>query len=209
MSLSRALVAARAAISVFPSTTVQTPYGSFTLPVVMVAIAGGESGWRADAGGDTPRTLRNLGLTASAEKAKTFNCPLGSEDGPASWGLWQILMPVHRDKLGRLGAPTSDPCATAAWLKVPQNNTMAAKSIYDSQGLGAWSVYKNGAYRQHLQTARTAVAMAEAEKWGPQPVIPGVEEISILELAVGMFAAMAGAVGGYLLTRRWRWGKGR
>ena len=35
-------------------------------------------------------------------------------------------------------------------LKDPLTNMRAAKDIFDTQGLGAWSVYKSGAYKDHL-----------------------------------------------------------
>ena len=44
--------AAQAAVSVFPNTSVTTPYGTYSLRVVMVAIAGAESGWDPTANGD-------------------------------------------------------------------------------------------------------------------------------------------------------------
>ena len=37
----------------------------------------------------------------------------------------------------------------------------AAKDIYDSQGLGAWSVYTSGAYKNHLPGSFTPAAIGE------------------------------------------------
>lgn len=39
----------------------------------------------------------------------------------------------------------------------PAYCAQAARDVYDRQGLGAWTVYNTGAYRQYLGEARTAV----------------------------------------------------
>lgn len=61
-------------------------------------------------------------------------------------GLWQINQPVH---------VSSHPAWTIAYLKDPLHNAIAAKSIYDSQGLQAWEAYTNGAYKKYLGTTPT------------------------------------------------------
>lgn len=126
------------------------------LAVTMIAIAGAESNWNPAAGGDSPATLRRLGYYDSAEAARSFNCPPGDEYGPASWGLWQIFMPYHRDKLRALGAPADDPCRLAAWLKDPANNAAAADAILRSQGLEAWTTYRTGAWLRYKAEAEQA-----------------------------------------------------
>ena len=40
----------------------------------------------------------------------------------------------------------------------PTTNAKAARLVYLSQGFGAWSVYRNGAYRQYLPAARRAIS---------------------------------------------------
>lgn len=43
-------------------------------------------------------------------------------------------------------------------LNDPQYNTNAAKTIFDGQGLNAWSTYTSGAYQKNMNEARAAVA---------------------------------------------------
>ena len=139
--------AAKAALSVW------TP----DIATIMVAIAGAESGWNPKAGGDSPEYLVSIGAYQTASLARSYHCPPEEPTGPASWGLWQIFMPYHLDKLAALGAPMDNPCATASWLMDPYNNAKAADAVYKSQGLDAWTVYKNGSYKIHLAVAETAV----------------------------------------------------
>lgn len=56
-------------------------------------------------------------------------------------------------------------------LSDAQYNTEAAKRIHDSQGLRAWGVYTSGAYENHLNEARQAVAQAASVTGNP--VLPG------------------------------------
>ncbi len=142
--------------------------------ITMVAIVGAESAWEPTIGGDTPRTLFEL-ESPFAEDALGYNCPLGNMDGPASWGLWQIFMPLHaqnrvNDKLvpsedsllGRLGAPIDDPCQTAAWLRDPVNNAQAAAAILELLGFQAWTAFVTGAFKNFLPEAEAAVQAAKA-----------------------------------------------
>ena len=97
--------------------------------VIMAAIAMAESGGRAKAHNDNRST------------------------GDDSYGLWQINMidrlgPERRRQFGISGN---------AALFDPTTNAKAARKVYLSQGFGAWSVYKNGAYRQYLPDARRAI----------------------------------------------------
>jgi hypothetical protein len=97
--------------------------------VIMAAIAMAESGGRAKAHNDNRST------------------------GDDSYGLWQINMidrlgPERRRQFGISGN---------AALFDPTTNAKAARQVYLSQGFGAWSVYKSGAYRQYLPEARRAI----------------------------------------------------
>lgn len=155
-----AIDAARVAVKLWPR----------DLAIVMVAIAGAESGWNPEAGGDTPRRLHELGHYYEASLAEKYNCPPGSPDGPASWGLWQIFMPYHLPKIQALGGPVGDPCETANWLKDPWNNARVADAVLKSQGLGAWTAYRNGTWTryEYLQTATQVVDQVLAEQ-KPKP----------------------------------------
>lgn len=69
-----------------------------------------------------------------------------------SYGLWQINMigDLGPERLKEFGISSNDK------LKDPVVNAHAAKKIKESQGFSAWSVYKNGAYRAHLNSAQRA-----------------------------------------------------
>ncbi len=88
---------------------------------ILVAVAKSESGLRADAVGD----------------------------GGESIGIFQIRMPSHANKLKELTG-SEDRNTWIQWLKNPVNNTIAASRVYHSQGLGAWTEYKNGNYKNYL-----------------------------------------------------------
>lgn len=156
-----AIDAARVAVKLWPK----------DLAITMVAIAGGESGWDPNAGGDSPAILARLGHVEAAQKALTWNCPWGVPQGYASWGLWQIFMPYHKDKIARLGGPIDHPCNTAEWLKDPWNNARVANEVYKSQGLAAWTVYRTGVYTRYVPQAREAVAQALAPTPVPVPEV--------------------------------------
>lgn len=136
MSLAQAVSAARA---VFPNVPVATPAGTLPLPVVMVAIAGAESGWDPTALGD----YGDGGPT----------CPIyGSA---TSFGLWQIHN-VHAATIAAR-AGTSDPCQWIPWLFNPLNNAALAYSVYSTQGFGAWTTYTTGAWLGYLPAALAAM----------------------------------------------------
>lgn len=140
--------AAAAALKYFsPGVTVATPDGTFPLPVVMVAIAGGESGWRNDARSD-------YGL---------WDRPRCS--GYTSFGLWQINT-IHSTWL-RNATGSADPCAWAQWLFNPENNARAARALYDGAGLKPWTVWNTGAYRKFLGQAQAAVAAVKPPNGKP------------------------------------------
>lgn len=153
-----------------------------SLAVTMTAVAGAESGWNPEAGGDTPRRLRELGHNYEAALAETYNCPLGSPDGPASWGLWQIFMPYHLEKIRRLGGPVGDPCQTAAWLKDPWNNARTANEVLLSQGLEAWATYRSGAWMryEYLEPAREAVAVLTERRESRLPLVLAISGLVLL-----------------------------
>jgi tape measure domain-containing protein len=89
---------------------------------IMVGIAGGESGFRANALNDNPKT------------------------GDLSYGLWQINM------IGKLGLARRKQMGLSSNedLFDPLTNAKAAKQIYDQQGLNAWGAYTNGSYKKSL-----------------------------------------------------------
>lgn len=87
-----------------------------------------------------------IGMAESSGNARAHNPNRATGDN--SYGLWQINMidrlgPERRKQFG---------IANNEELFNPYVNAKAAKSIRDSQGFGAWSVYKSGKYKEHLQT---------------------------------------------------------
>lgn len=140
--------AAQAAVAVFPATPIRTRSGLYSLPVVMVAIAGPQSSWIADQPGDRVGTCPGC---------YGPNCA-----GMTSWGLWQI----HNSTQPFLTQVTgsSDPCTWARWLYDPVNNARAAYYLYRAQGLQrAWggdSTWDTDAVEAALPQAQAAVAAA-------------------------------------------------
>jgi tape measure domain-containing protein len=107
---------------------------------IMAAIAMAESGGRSAAHNNNVRT------------------------GDNSYGLWQVNM------LGRMGPERRRQFGIGSneALFDPAVNASAARKVFESQGFGAWSVFKSGAYRQFLPAAMRAQAGAP-----PAPMLPG------------------------------------
>lgn len=84
--------------------------------------------------------------------------------GDNSYGLWQVNM------LGRMGPERrrSFGIGSNEALFDPAVNASAARKVFESQGFGAWSVFKSGAYRQYLPAAMRAQVGAP-----PAPMLPG------------------------------------
>jgi hypothetical protein len=72
--------------------------------------------------------------------------------GDNSYGLMQINM------LGQMGADRRAQFGLSSNEELfdPVTNFAAAKTIYDSQGLGAWGAYTNGSYKDYMPTATQA-----------------------------------------------------
>lgn len=159
--------AARAALKYFSADEkVATPDGTFPLPTVMVAIAGGESGWQNDARGD-------YGLWDRPR------C-----NGYTSFGLWQINT-IHSSWL-RNATGSADPCVWAQWLYNPENNARAARALYDGAGFKPWTVWNTGAYRRYLGQAQAAVA-EELKKKKEQG---GLAPVPVLLILLGLNAVI-------------------
>lgn len=146
--------------------------------VIMVAIAGGESGFNENAGGDSPGILidlRDRGVfdisQSSIDRAKRWNCPQGTNNGPASWGLFQIFVGVWNSTITTMTGITSS-CGMADWLKVPENNVRMAKVVFDRQGFNAWTVFRIGRHERFLSQAQQAVneVLQETKPEPPKPV---------------------------------------
>ena len=77
---------------------------------------------------------------------------LNASTGDNSYGLMQINM------LGQMGADRRAQFGLSSNEELfdPITNFAAAKTIYDSQGLGAWGAYTNGSYKDFMPTATQA-----------------------------------------------------
>lgn len=161
--------------------------------IIMVAIAGAESGWRNDA----PSSSDVWGMPGEQPSWRPYSC-----NQVYSWGLWQIFMPMHYDKL-QAATGSADPCYWAGWLKGPASNAHIADQILRTQGFTAWSTYNNLAYRAYLHDAEVAVAAAIGEVLPPAPPMPPpippwpVVPVSTSLLYVSPLAPPAGAQGGF------------
>ena len=104
-------------------------------------------------------TMTAIALAESGGRTEAYN-PRGLDK---SYGLFQVNMhgglgPARRKEFG-LKADQE--------LFDPQTNVRAAKGILDSQGLGAWSVYKSGKYKDYLPQAQQALNSLSTQQANP------------------------------------------
>ena len=73
--------------------------------------------------------------------------------GDNSYGLWQINMidQLGTERRRQLGI------ADDSALFDPATNAKAARQVKSSQGFGAWSVYRSGAYKAYLPAAQQVI----------------------------------------------------
>jgi hypothetical protein len=92
--------------------------------------------YAASAGLNPPDLWAAIGMAESSGRTDVVN-----SIGCVGW--LQINQPVHVKE---------HPNWTVAWLKDPAHNAQAAKTIFDSEGFGAWQAYTSGAYKQYYKT---------------------------------------------------------
>jgi hypothetical protein len=170
---------AQAAYNIFPDTPITTPSGTYSLKVVMTAIAGAEDGY-----GNGPGD---------------YHAPAGYDqyycNGYASFGAWQINLPYNHDQVEAVsGISSSDPCGQANWLADYNNCAQVALAIYNSNGLGDWCTWGScsggagagyGPYSQYLDQAQQAIDAIQPTP-SPQPGTPVYQQPSFwLALAGG------------------------
>jgi len=149
---------------------------------IMAAIAMAESSGRSSAHNQNPRT------------------------GDNSYGLWQINMlggmgPARRRQFG-IGSNDA--------LFDPAVNANAARQVYGSQGFGAWSVYRSGAYKDYLPAAMAAARNGSARMLIGQPgaAVPGLPGVAAagrsLDAAIGANRSAGGtaALGDLIASRQ-------
>jgi hypothetical protein len=110
-------------------------------------------------------TMTAISLAESGGRTQAFNP--NAQTGDRSYGLFQVNMhgglgPARMKQFGLKSEKD---------LFNPETNVKAAKQILESQGLGAWSVYKGGQYKQFLPEAQKATAtLGEATSKPSQPL---------------------------------------
>lgn len=95
--------------------------------------------------------LRDAEILAAVAMGESGYNPSAAKDDSieTSYGLFQINIDAHYPKL-KNWTKSNDMTVWKEWLKNPDNNIFAASQVYHSQGLGAWTVYKTGAYKQYM-----------------------------------------------------------
>ena len=106
-------------------------------------------------------TMAAIAMAESGGNPRALND--NRRTGDLSYGLAQINMidrlgPERRRQFG---------ISSNEQLYDPATNARAAKSVFDSQGFNAWSVYKSGAYRQYLNSNPSSTATAGAMSANP------------------------------------------
>lgn len=110
-------------------------------------------------------TMTAIALAESGGRPQAFN-PTGLDK---SYGLFQVNM------YGGLGPARMKQFGLKSEKELfdPATNVKAAKDILGSQGLGAWSVYKSGKYKDFLPQAQQAV-----QQLGQQPATQNAEQVA-------------------------------
>ena len=117
--------------------------------------------------GQDAATMAAIAMAESRGRSGALNN--NPRTGDLSYGLWQINMlggmgPQRRREFG-IGSNEA--------LFDPATNANAARKVYQSQGFGAWSVYRSGAYKNYLPAAMAAGAGAGGGA-AATPGLPGV-----------------------------------
>lgn len=103
-------------------------------------------------------TMTAISLAESSGNPKAFNP--NASTGDKSYGLFQVNMlgGLGPERMRQFGLKKEEE------LFDPNVNARAAKQILESQGLGAWSVYKGGQYKQFLPEAQKAFSSLGAQQ---------------------------------------------
>ena len=108
--------------------------------------------------GGSPKLANIMAAIAMAESSGNPQAVDHDSNGSTDYGLWQINS-VHDYDPNKL-------------LNSPLYNAQAAVAVYNSQGLGAWTTYTNGAYKQFLPVSSKATVQNPITRPGGDPVNP-------------------------------------
>lgn len=126
------------------------------------------------AAGGPSAVAPTMAAIAMAESSGSNVIQQGQPYATTGWGLWQITPGNSVPSAG-----------TDQALLDPANNARAAVAKYNSQGLGAWTTYTSGAFRQYLggapaassgsasPTGATLTSFIPTSWWSHIPVIGG------------------------------------
>lgn len=100
------------------------------------------------------------------------------DTGDQSYGLFQINMlgAMGPERRKQFGIESNEA------LKDPLINAKAAKAIYDQQGLGAWSVYNSGRYRDFLPSSTELGSTDPIAPQGQSLITPRTNRRSVNEI---------------------------
>ena len=145
------------------ATEAATGYGlGSTVGAGLSAPSGGVGGGRlsvgtikalATAAGFSDRDASIMAAIAMAESSGNSGALNNNpRTGDLSYGLWQVNMigRMGPERRRQFGIGNNDA------LYDPATNAMAARRVFESQGFGAWSVFRSGAYKQFLPGAMQA-----------------------------------------------------
>jgi hypothetical protein len=103
----------------------------------------------AQSGGWPQADLQTAVAVALAESSGNCVAIGPSVGGARAYGVMQIMYPTHADLF-------ASGIGSGYWMDAETNFTMGLK-VYQSQGWGAWTTYKTGAYRLYSATAAAGV----------------------------------------------------
>ena len=113
---------------------------------------------------------------------------IGDQQYGGSIGIFQINLPAHKDKLAKWTS-SLDKNVWITWLSNLDNNIYAASQVYFSQGLGAWTMYRNKGYQKFLglnkEVSFTSVASTQNTSKSPSTSASLESFVSFVKAQVG------------------------
>jgi soluble lytic murein transglycosylase-like protein len=120
-----------------------------------------KTAYKKKTGQDSPDTttalMTAIALAESGGRSDAYNSSTAT-------GLWQVEVSAH-------------PQYTKAELENPATNAEAAVEVFTSQGLGAWTTYTSGAYKNYDKTAGNATLRADVDPGTFDAVADDVKDV--------------------------------